>query len=47
MGASNGLGAALDAQFAVDVVDVAFHRAEGDDELPRHLGIGQACHQQP
>jgi hypothetical protein len=37
VGTSNRLGAALDAQFAIDVVDVAFHRADGDDELPRCL----------
>lgn len=46
VGASNRLGAALHTQFAVDVVDVALHRADGDDELPRHGVIGQALHQQ-
>lgn len=39
MGASNGLGAALDSQFAVDVVDMALYRADGDDKLPRHRCI--------
>lgn len=47
VGASNSLGAALDSQFAVDVADVALHRADGDDQLPRHRGIRQARHQQP
>ena len=40
VGTSNRLGAALDVQFAVDVVDMAFHRADGDDELPRYGVIG-------
>ena len=47
VGTSNGLGAALDTQFAVDVVDVALHCADSDDKLPRHGGIRQARHQQP
>jgi hypothetical protein len=47
VGASNCLGAALDAQFAIDVVDVAFHRADGDDEHLCHSGIRQTRHQQP
>jgi hypothetical protein len=29
------------------VVDVAFHRADSDDEFPRHRGIRQSRHQQP
>jgi hypothetical protein len=42
MNASNSLGAALDAQFAVDMIDVALHRADGDDQLTRHGSIRQA-----
>lgn len=47
LGAGDRLGAALDAQFAVDAVDMPLHRADGDDEFPRDLGIGQAPHQEP
>src|SRR5205085_9280721 len=46
VGASNRLGATLDAHFTVDAVDVPLHRAEGDDEFLRNRGIGQTLHQQ-
>ena len=37
--ASNSLGATLDAQFAVDMVDVALHCSNSDDQLSSHRGI--------
>jgi len=47
VGTSNCLGAALDAQFPIDVVDMAFHGADADDEFARHHSIWQASHQEP
>jgi len=37
--AGNGLGAAGDAKFAVDVVEVLFDRADGDNQFVGKLAV--------
>ena len=41
-----GAGAVVDAQFAVEVVDVPFDRSHGQEELLGDLGIAQASRDQ-
>jgi hypothetical protein len=36
VGASDGLGSAVHAEFAVDAIDMALHRADGDYEFLRY-----------
>jgi len=47
VGTRNRLAATGHAQFAIDVVDVTFHRADGDHQRLRDGGVGPTGHQEP